>query len=109
MITAIFTMQQCGTWHLCGLHHQVVVISHEAPRENRPTVEIADFAKGFDVLDSLMVVVENELAAGDAAIHVVGASPDKQTRVSRHEMAPMRGRDDLILPGSHLFATMVQW
>ncbi len=76
---------------------------------DRPTVEIADFAKSLDELDRLIVVVENELAASNAAIHVVRGSRNKQARVSRHGIPPMRGRDDLILPSSHYITTMVQW
>jgi hypothetical protein len=87
----------------------MIVVAHEAPCENRPAVQVADFAKRLDELDRLMVVVEDELAASDAAIHVVGGSWDKQARVSRHEIAPMRGRDDLILHGAQPIASMVQW
>jgi hypothetical protein len=53
------------------------MVAHEAPRENRPAVEVADFAKRLDELDRLIIVVENELAASDAAIHVVGGSWDE--------------------------------
>ena len=74
---------------------------------NRPAVEIADLAKRLDELNRLIVVVEDELAASDAAIHVVGGSWDKQARVSWHEIAPTRGRDDPILHGAHHNATMV--
>jgi hypothetical protein len=72
-------------------------------------MQVADLAKCLDELDRFMVVVEDELAAGDAAIHVVGGSRDKQARVSRHEIAPMRGRDTQILHGTHHITTMVQW
>jgi hypothetical protein len=54
-----------------------------------------------------MMVVEDEPAASDAAIHVVGGSWDKQAWVSWHEIAPMRGRDDLLLHGAHHIETMV--
>jgi hypothetical protein len=87
----------------------VIVVAHEAPSENRPSVQVANLAKCLDELDRLIVVVEDELAAGDAAVHVVGGSWDKQARVSRHEIAPMRGRDTLILHGAHHITTMVQW
>jgi len=40
---------------------------------------------------------------------VVGGSWDKQARVPRHEIAPMRGRDTQILHGIHHITTMVQW
>jgi hypothetical protein len=72
-------------------------------------MEIADFAKRLDELDRLIVVVEDELAASNAAIHVVGGSWDKEARMSWHEISPMRGRDDLILQGAYHKATMVQW
>ena len=85
------------------------MVAHEAPGKNRPTVQVADLAKRLDELDRLMVVVKYKLAAGDAAINVVGGSWDEQARVSRHEIAPMRGRDTLILHGAHQITTMVQW
>jgi len=66
-------------------------------------------AKRLDELDRLLVVVEDELAASDAAIHVVGGSWDKQARLSWHEIAPMRGRDEPILHGAHHNTTIVQW
>jgi ribosome biogenesis protein Tsr3 len=55
-----------------------------------------------------MMVVEDEPAASDAAIHVVGGSWDKQAWVSWHEIAPMRGRDNPILLSTKKKATMRQ-
>jgi hypothetical protein len=51
----------------------------------------------------------DELAASDAAIHVAHGSQDKQAGVSRHEIAAMRGREDLIPHNAHPETPMVQW
>ena len=82
----------------------MVVVPHEAPSKNRPTVEIADLSKRLDELDCLAIVVEDELTAGDATVDVVDGSRDEQARVSRRRNPPMRGRDQPILYGPDLRA-----
>ena len=54
---------------------------------------MSDGAEVFDELGSFVVVVEDELAAGDAAVHVVGRSRDEQTGKSPQGDPPMRRRD----------------
>ncbi len=49
------------------------------------------------LLDCCARIVENELAACDAAIDVVCGSMNEKARVSWHEIALMRGRDTLSL------------
>ena len=63
----------------------------------------------FDELDRLEIVVEDELTTSNAAVDVEGGSGNEKSRVSRHGVPPMRGRDDLILHGPHHNATVVHW
>ncbi len=83
------------------------MVAQETPRENRPAIEIPDPAKCFDELDGLEVIVEDEFTAGDAAVDVINRTVKKQAGMSWHEIAPMRGRDDTILSGSHHESTSV--
>ena len=46
-------------------------VAHEAPREDRPTVQVSCSAEIRDELVGLEFVVEDELGAGDTAVHVV--------------------------------------
>ena len=89
------------------LHHQVVVVAHETPCENCPAIEIPNFSQSLDELNRFEVVVKDELTPSDAAVDMVRGPWNEQARVSRHGIAPMRGRDNLILLGNHLKATMV--
>ena len=73
------------------------MVAHETPREDRPAVEIPDFAEDFDELDGLEIVVKDKFTAGDAAVDVIDRSRKKQAGASRHEISPMRGRDNPIL------------
>jgi hypothetical protein len=56
---------------LLGPQDQVVMVSHDAPRENRPIIEISNLAKGLNELDRLEVIVKDELTSCDAAVHVI--------------------------------------
>ena len=47
------------------------MVTHDAPRENRPTIEISNLAKGLDELDRLEVIVKDELTSRDAAVNVI--------------------------------------
>jgi len=81
-----------------GTHEdQMEVIPHQAPRENRPAVEVPNVAQRFYELDRLVLIVENELTASDAAVNVIRSSGNEEARLSRHEIAPMHGRDTPIL------------
>jgi len=55
----------------------MVVVAHEAPSKNRPTIEIANLSKGLDELERLEIVVEDEFTASDPAVDVVCGSWDK--------------------------------
>ena len=80
------------------LDDQMEVIAHQNPSENSPFVEIAHFPDSFNELISFEMIVEDELTARDAARDVVGRSWNEEARMSRHEIAPMRGRNAAILP-----------
>ena len=43
---------------------------HEAPGEDRPTVEITDLAQGLDEFHLLEIIIKHNLAASYAAIDV---------------------------------------
>jgi hypothetical protein len=60
-------------------------------------VEVTYMSDGFHKLFRLIRIIKGKLAASNAAIHVVGGSGNKEARLSRHGMPPMRGRDFLIL------------
>jgi hypothetical protein len=75
----------------------VIVVSHQAPGEDPPLIEITDFSSLFDELLGLQRFIEGELAAGDAAVDVIGGAGDKKARFSGHGIPPMRGRVILIL------------
>ena len=71
-----------------------------------PFMEVAHLSDGRNELLRLKQIVENELAACDAAIDMVCGSRNEKPRVSWHEIAPMRGRDTLILAPQSQDATM---
>ena len=62
----------------------MVVVPHETPRENLPSVKISDLLHGFDELVCFAPIVEHELAAGYPAIHVVDRSRDEQAGTAWH-------------------------
>jgi len=62
---------------LSGCEDKVIVIPHEAPRENRPSIKIAHSAKDFDEFDGLFVIVKHELSAGNTAVHMIGRTGNK--------------------------------
>ena len=82
--------------------------AHDAPRENRPTIEISNLAKGLDELHRLEVIVKDELTSRDAAVHVIDRPRKEKAGMSRHEIAPMRGRDNPILLGPPFKSTSVE-
>ena len=61
-------------------------------------IAISDLAQNLDELDRLEVIVEDKLAAGNSAVDVARRSGKKKVGMSRHEISPMRGRDNPILP-----------
>jgi len=63
--------------------------------------------KGLDELDRLEVIVKDELTSCDAAVHVIDRSRKEKAGMSRHEIAPMRGRDNPILLSSSYKSTSV--
>jgi hypothetical protein len=79
---------------ILGPENQVVVVPHEAPAEDRPSIEIAHVSKCLDELDCFAMVVEYELATRDSAIHVIDRPGKEQAGMSRHEISPMRGWDN---------------
>lgn len=83
------------------------MIAHETPRKDLPAIEIPDPAKCLDELDGFGFVVENDLTAGDAAADMIDRTVQKKAGMSRHEIAPMRGRDKTILIGPHHESTSV--
>ncbi len=60
-------------------------------------VEVPNVAQRLYELDRLVLIVENKLTAGNAAVNMVRSSGKEKARMSRHEIAPMRGRDKPIL------------
>ncbi len=54
------------------LDDQMVVICHQAPGEHAPAVEVANTANNIHECLGFERVVKNELAARNAAIHVIG-------------------------------------
>jgi hypothetical protein len=89
------------------LENQMVVVSHQTPCVDRPGIEVSYLAQCLYKLLGLIIVVEYELAASDAAVDMVGRSRNEQAGMSRHGTPPMRGRDDTILPTTAHNATMV--
>jgi hypothetical protein len=75
----------------------MVVVPHETPGEDCPTIEIANFSKFFDELKRFVLVIEDELTTRDAAEDVIGATGKEKSWMSRHGIPPMRGRAALIL------------
>ncbi len=63
---------------------------------------------GFHELFRLMRIIKGKLTAGNAAIHVVSSFGNKEARLSRHGMPPMRGRDKSILLSRRHKSTMSQ-
>ena len=63
---------------------------------------------GFYELFRLIRIIKDIFTARNAAIHVVGGSGDKEARLSRHGMPPMRGRDNPILLSRRHKSTMSQ-
>jgi len=76
----------------------MVVVAHEAPREDRPAVKIPHTSEVLDKLGRFAVVVEDELTSCHSAVHVVDPVRQEKAGASRHEISPMRGRDTSSLP-----------
>jgi hypothetical protein len=55
----------------------VIVVAHQAPCEDLPTIQIADVTSSFYKFGGFVDVAEHEFAARDTAIHVVGGSGKK--------------------------------
>jgi hypothetical protein len=89
-----------------GLDDEVVMVTHQGPGEDLPSMEVAQLSDGRNELLRLERIVENELAACDVTMDVVCGSRNEKARVSWHEIAPMRGRDTLILVPQSQDATM---
>jgi hypothetical protein len=85
---------------------EVIVIRHQAPREDRQAVQVPNSTEDIDKFDGLFIGVEDILAAGDAAVDMVGRTGNKQAGMSRHRISPMRGRDTQILPNRNHNAPM---
>jgi hypothetical protein len=64
---------------------------------------------GFHKLFRLIRIIKGKLAAGNAAIHVVSSFGNKEARLSRHGMPPMRGRDKSILLSRRHRSTIKEW
>ncbi len=77
-------------------------------RGTHAAVDIPDFAEDFDKLDGLEIVVKDIFTAGDAAVDVIDRSRKKQAGASRHEISPMRGRDNPILLSPSQKSTSVE-
>ena len=82
------------------------MVAHQAPGENLPAIEIADTTSRIYKLGGFVDAVKYEFAACDTTIHVVRGSGQKQPRLSRHGITPMRGRDAVILRHDADNATM---
>jgi hypothetical protein len=82
------------------------VVAHQAPGEHSPIMEITYLLDGFHKLFRLIRIIKGKLAAGNAAIHVVSSFGNKEARLSRHGMPPMRGRDKSILLSRRHRSTM---
>ena len=95
-------------WNRARLHDEVVVVAHQAPGEHSPIVEVTYMSDGFHKLFRLIRIIKGKLAASNAALHVVGGSGNKEARLSRHGMPPMRGRDQSILLSRRHKSTMSQ-
>jgi hypothetical protein len=82
---------------LTGLQDQVVVVAHQAPREDRPTVQVPHGSQALDERDGLAVFIEDQLPSGDSAVDVVDRARNKKAGLSWHEISPMRGLDAAVL------------
>ena len=75
----------------------MVVVPHQTPRKDRPTIQDPDSPEVFDERGGLVVIVKDELTARHSAVNVVDRTGYEQARMSWHEIAPMHRRDPVIL------------
>jgi len=67
-------------------------LSHDAVREQLDRIlAYREFHATDKMRDFLRFVGEDELIAGNAAVHVIHRSGKEQEGMSRHEISPMRG------------------
>ena len=67
------------------------MVGHQAPREEDEPVPLLDPMNYPSELGGFRLVREHRLAAGRAAVHVVGPTFDEHPRLSRHrsDLAPI--------------------
>lgn len=71
-------------------NHQVVVIQHHTPRENRPTVSFFRLSDCLDERDRFFRIGEDWLATRDSVVHVKQTTRDLDPRLSNHRLFPFR-------------------
>jgi hypothetical protein len=69
--------------------YQVIVIGHDTPGQDRPTVTRFGLADDFDELDGFFRVGEYRLATRNPVVHVVQTALDLDSRPSNHRCFPV--------------------
>jgi hypothetical protein len=71
---------------------QVIVIRHQAPREDRQPITLRNVAKQVDECGSLRPLVEDSLTSTNPVVHVVHPALDKNSMRPRHILCLARNR-----------------